>query len=35
MYIYIKLKTKKKQKGDVKSKSIEPFTIVVVISCRD
>ena len=26
---------KKKQKGDVNSKSIESFIIVVVMSCRD
>ena len=26
---------KKKQKGDVSSKSIESFIIVVVMSCRD
>ena len=36
IYIYIyKIKNKKKQKGDVSSKNIESFIIVVVMSCRD
>ena len=33
IYICIKIKNKKKQKGDVSSKSIEAFIIVVVMSC--
>ena len=33
--ISAKQKNKNKQKGDVSSKSIESFIIVVVMSCRD
>ena len=33
--IIIIIKKRKKQKGDVSSKSIESFIIVVAMSCRD